>query len=980
MKINFERALKNVLVHEGDWSESPKDPGGVIMKGVTLTTYRRHFGKDKSKDELRNISDKELKKIYRSDYWNRCHCDKLPTGVDYVVFDAAVNSGPERGVKWLQEAVGEEQDGLLGARTLFRVKEHDPINVAKVMCDIRLSFLHSLSTWPTFGKGWELRIENVRATAIAMIEENSLNIEKTSSSVASETVENVTVKKGPVVTKDKASSKSGDGGDFVEHTINYWIFQATLRRYDLSRQLQLGEKISWLASRYRGKMKKDDVVYFWQSGANAALHGQGRIISDSSYETSDGWRIDVECNARLDIPLSKKKIIEDEVLRDMQIIKAPQGTNFSVNSEQVEALRKVFEFVSTEKQNFFLTNKAIEDVWTLNDKLGYRLYAQAIAIPILEGRTKPPITIAIQAPWGHGKTSLMRMIQQQFDPQAVKMENEQTDVVKEDGWTAPQYTLQGFQEKFKAVLKKLQSFWLKGDQSVKKNEAEANFGDFFTWLKEKTRVTNMLEIKGDEIPTIWFNPLYYQEKEQVWAGMAHCMLTQLTARFKTKRKREEFWLRLQMHRLNTTAILRDFKRMLLEDFIPRGLMYGFAALGLGIIGALSSANALFSLSLFSAPLLVAATHFNKFFTDAKTKPLHGKFEKYVSEPNYSDRLGFLYLVDNDIKSALELLTGDKPVAVFIDDLDRCSPDVVCEVILAINQFISLRGRNVIFILGMDTNMVAMALESVHSYAQDHSKTDDGRNVSRVGKNFGWQFMDKFIQVPFTIPRLSQAKAKKFMIGLLSEEKPEKGKKQTDFDMEAYKKQYQEIKSGEDIVELKKQLEDEAPEKNREQLLSKLSAKASRIISDPVGEETEKLVELALKNLHFKPRAMKRFLNVVRLLRHIDMFYNSRGNVDFSRLLVVRTAQLTLNWPQFVRWLQDADNWGDIGHKNRSPIEKIEKVAKIAKDFKQWEKNIVQHWPQRNETPFLFEYQFFSFIKRITDDTPGLSEIREAGFI
>ena len=168
MKRNFKKALKHVLVHEGGWADHPKDPGGATMKGVTLATYRRHFGKAKSKNDLRNIADEELEQIYRSGYWGKCRCDELPVGVDYAVFDAAVNSGPGRGARWLQAAVGAKQDGGIGPKTLSRVEEHDPIQVTGVMCDRRLSFLRSLDTWPTFGKGWGRRVEGVRATAIAM--------------------------------------------------------------------------------------------------------------------------------------------------------------------------------------------------------------------------------------------------------------------------------------------------------------------------------------------------------------------------------------------------------------------------------------------------------------------------------------------------------------------------------------------------------------------------------------------------------------------------------------------------------------------------------------------------------------------------------------------------------------------------------------------------------------------------------------------
>lgn len=138
------------------------------MKGVTLAVYRRHFGADKGKKDLRNISDAELESIYFSDYWNKCKCDKLPTGIDYAVFDAAVNSGPGRSAKWLQAAVGAEQDGAVGDKTLARVKDRDTVEVTNGMCDRRLSFLQSLSTWADFGRGWQRRVEGVRTAAIAM--------------------------------------------------------------------------------------------------------------------------------------------------------------------------------------------------------------------------------------------------------------------------------------------------------------------------------------------------------------------------------------------------------------------------------------------------------------------------------------------------------------------------------------------------------------------------------------------------------------------------------------------------------------------------------------------------------------------------------------------------------------------------------------------------------------------------------------------
>lgn len=168
MKANFRSSLDHVLVHEGGWSDHPLDPGGATMKGVTLRTFQRFFGPEKTKDDLRNITTTQLSRIYRTGYWDVSHCDDLPDGVDYAVFDASVNSGPGNGAKWLQAAVGAAQDGAIGPDTLAKVGDHQPVDVINEMCDIRLGFLRGLSTWPTFGLGWQRRVDGVRATALAM--------------------------------------------------------------------------------------------------------------------------------------------------------------------------------------------------------------------------------------------------------------------------------------------------------------------------------------------------------------------------------------------------------------------------------------------------------------------------------------------------------------------------------------------------------------------------------------------------------------------------------------------------------------------------------------------------------------------------------------------------------------------------------------------------------------------------------------------
>ena len=58
------------------------------------------------------ISDEQVSYIYYMEYWQACRCDDLSDGIDYVVFDQAVNSG--RSARWLQDATGFLVYGLIG--------------------------------------------------------------------------------------------------------------------------------------------------------------------------------------------------------------------------------------------------------------------------------------------------------------------------------------------------------------------------------------------------------------------------------------------------------------------------------------------------------------------------------------------------------------------------------------------------------------------------------------------------------------------------------------------------------------------------------------------------------------------------------------------------------------------------------------------------------------------------------------------------
>lgn len=169
----YKAALDRVLVHEGGYSDHPQDPGGATMKGVTQRVYDLHRkAKGLPSRPVKGITKPELQEIYRTRYWDQIKGDQLPAGVDYVVFDGAVNSGVVQSVKWLQRALQPiytgKVDGMMGPSTIAACTEYgDHDELVEAICNRRMAFLQALKTWRTFGRGWTARVNAVRATGQA---------------------------------------------------------------------------------------------------------------------------------------------------------------------------------------------------------------------------------------------------------------------------------------------------------------------------------------------------------------------------------------------------------------------------------------------------------------------------------------------------------------------------------------------------------------------------------------------------------------------------------------------------------------------------------------------------------------------------------------------------------------------------------------------------------------------------------------------
>jgi len=168
MKDNFDECLKMLLHHEGGYVNHPKDPGGETNLGVTKRVYEKWGG---TKD-MKDLTVEDVAPIYKKEYWDRCKCDDLESGVDWAVFDWAVNSGTGRSAKAIQKICGATQDGAIGPKTLALIGKQNTQYVVEEFGKIRQDFYESLKTFDTFGKGWTRRNKETTEKALEMIEED----------------------------------------------------------------------------------------------------------------------------------------------------------------------------------------------------------------------------------------------------------------------------------------------------------------------------------------------------------------------------------------------------------------------------------------------------------------------------------------------------------------------------------------------------------------------------------------------------------------------------------------------------------------------------------------------------------------------------------------------------------------------------------------------------------------------------------------
>ena len=158
-----------MLKSEGGFVNHPSDPGGMTNLGVTKATWENWVGRKSDEAEMRGLTPEKVEPLYKKKYFDAVRGDELPVGLDYLMFDFAVNAGAGRAIKTLQTAVGVTPDGGFGPMTMAAVQAVDPVDLIERFSQAKENFYRSLTTFATFGKGWLNRVADVKVKASAML-------------------------------------------------------------------------------------------------------------------------------------------------------------------------------------------------------------------------------------------------------------------------------------------------------------------------------------------------------------------------------------------------------------------------------------------------------------------------------------------------------------------------------------------------------------------------------------------------------------------------------------------------------------------------------------------------------------------------------------------------------------------------------------------------------------------------------------------
>lgn len=162
-----EKLMPFILKWEGGFVNDPVDLGGATNKGVTIGTFRKFYGQDKSIEDLKNITDEQWLAIFKDGYWNPWKADDINNqSIANICVDWAWASGTQTSIKQVQKILNVSIDGIVGPKTLYAINAGCQEKLFNQIKEARIEFVNNIvnrrPAQKKFLRGWLNRINDFK--------------------------------------------------------------------------------------------------------------------------------------------------------------------------------------------------------------------------------------------------------------------------------------------------------------------------------------------------------------------------------------------------------------------------------------------------------------------------------------------------------------------------------------------------------------------------------------------------------------------------------------------------------------------------------------------------------------------------------------------------------------------------------------------------------------------------------------------------
>lgn len=516
------------------------------------------------------------------------------------------------------------------------------------------------------------------------------------------------------------------------------------------------------------------------------------------------------------------------------------------------------------RDRFQLLPRVIDDAPTLQDELGFQPLIDSLDGLLNSDRSPLPLAIAITARWGQGKTSVMRQLR-------ARLRRRPAHGVKEP----------------KAGSKGPERRVVDGAEGPSGKDAS----------------------KERRWHTVWFEAWKYEGSERLWAALAQAIYRQPLGAMRL-RSRLAFMLRLELRRRGGFRGMASRLGLSLLAALALGLtVAGVASL---FVPADQSTGAV---GWTSAIIALIATIVVQWLNS----PTFGKsIRASVNQATYAQHLGFTEDANHDIATLIRLLTRDNDtLAVFIDDLDRCTNRHVVDVLNAVNQIFNateedLAGadrendekdaptRRCVFIFGMDREAVAASIDVTYK----DTVTQLRERSSPLADDYGFSFLSKIVQLTVAVPQPSPDHVERLLRAIA-----EGGAStRSAGDQPKVDEGLVEELAGGTLAEVRskrKEVAESGSDKHALDLAEQVAARRI-VFGDADSKDVRSAEEVLLPLLEGNPRQIKRFDNAFRLQLMMALAATDQGlSFTLDQLIALgRWVAIRLRWPALATALDE----------------------------------------------------------------------------